>query len=359
MKICWEGFLSKQHSWSHVAQNICRQLCYDGHDVHAKSTNDYVNFPKDLSHLIKDNLENNYDMQLSYTSMINFPRYLSHGNKNRFGIWNYEFTHLPQSHIKYYTFVDKILPSSNFSYQIFANNKIPLEKLRMVHHGIELEKYKAAHPLDLNTNKKFKILANIAQPHIRKNISGLFEVFGKAFTSKDDVCLILKIVDKPAEQPFEVSFKKEFAKFNNKYKKHAECLILRNFIHEMPQLYKACDAVFTMTHAEAFYLPGLEGLAANKIVIAPRYGGQLDFLNDKNSLLINGNKMRAPAEAQYWESSLFSEMFNPDIDDAIEKLRFAYQNKDNLINSFSIESNKILNNFSWKKITNDIINIAK
>ena len=41
MKIAWEGFAGKQHSWSVVAQNICSSLNELGHQVHLKSTNGY------------------------------------------------------------------------------------------------------------------------------------------------------------------------------------------------------------------------------------------------------------------------------------------------------------------------------
>ena len=114
-----------------------------------------------------------------------------------------------------------------------------------------------------------------------------------------------------------------------------------------------------MTHAEAFYLPGLEGLASGKIIISPKYGGQLDFLSDQNSLLVTGKKIRAPAEALYWSDTIYSEMFNPDINDAVDKLRFAYENKDFCLKSFSEASKEILPNFTWQKITNDIIGISK
>ena len=109
MKICWYGFLGKSHSWSIVGQNICRQLKKHGHEVDMFSTNGLEYFPKDLKENLKGFVEEQhgltygqlnskidvcldktYDMQLSYTALKNFPYYFKRGNKNRFGIWNYE-----------------------------------------------------------------------------------------------------------------------------------------------------------------------------------------------------------------------------------------------------------------------------
>src|SRR5271155_3028351 len=108
MKICWFGFLGKNHSWSIVAQNLSREFIRMGHDVDLFSTNGTDHFPDDLKpHLkgyfdettvitpenyhdiISSKLEKQYDMQMSYTALRNFDRYFIRGDKNRFGIWNY------------------------------------------------------------------------------------------------------------------------------------------------------------------------------------------------------------------------------------------------------------------------------
>src|SRR5574338_1087989 len=120
MKICWFGFLGKNHSWSIVAQNISRELVKLGHDVDLFSTNGDQHFPDDLRPYLKGFIDENtqvtpdnfpqmvasklnatYDMQLSYTALRNFDNYFIRGNKNRFGIWNYETTILPKAFAKY------------------------------------------------------------------------------------------------------------------------------------------------------------------------------------------------------------------------------------------------------------------
>lgn len=362
MKIKIQGFCGNNHSWSYVHQNIARSFSKKGHEVHLNSTNGYEHFPSDLNHLIKSHLDDNYDMQISYTAMINFPRFLSGGSKNRFGIWNYEFTVLPnkpQPFNKFYTFTDKFLPSSNFSKEIFLQNNIPENHMEVIPHGVDLEHWSVLKPYKLNTNKKTKILANIAQPHIRKNLTGLLEAYGLAFNKDDNVCLILKVVDKPPSTSFEVSFSEIYKEFNKKYPKHAECEVIKNYIPDIGELYKATDIVFTMSHSECFYFPGLEALATNNINVCPRYGGQLDFLNDNNSLLVDGQIIRAPIAAQYWNGSPYSAMFDPSISDAVEKLRLAVSNIDDLKNKFSNHSKDILNDYTWDKVTDKILTLVK
>lgn len=354
MKVCFEQFLGKNHSWAVVGQNLARALIQQGHQIDLKSTNGYEHFPQDLQPFIKDNLNRNYDMQISYTSMTNFNKYLSHGSKNRFGIWNYEFTALPTGFAKYTQFLDKFLPSSNFSKDIFLQNGVPAEKMVMVPHGFYQEQYQTAEPMDLKIPQKIKILANVAQPHLRKNLPGLLEAYGKAFKKQDDVCLVLKVVEKKPEQAFEVRFSQCFAEFKKKFPQHAAIRILNEFIPNIASLYKACQIVFTMTHAECFWLPGLEGLASGNVVISPRYGGQLDFLNDQNSLLIEGKLVRATPAACYWKSSVYSGWFQPDMEDAVKKLRYAVANYDQL----KLFSKDVLSQYTWGNVAKQIVELC-
>ena len=119
----------------------------------------------------------------------------------------------------------------------------------------------------------------------------MFEAYGRAFNNKDDVCLTMKVVPKRegSPQPFDVDFYQILKDFKLKYPKHGEIEIITDFIEDIALLYNSCDAVFTMSHGEGFYLPGLETLGASKLNIAPKHGGQLDFLSDQNFYLLMVN----------------------------------------------------------------------
>jgi len=114
-----------------------------------------------------------------------------------------------------------------------------------------------------------------------------------------------------------------------------------------------------MAHAECFWMPGLEGLAANKIVVAPRYGGQLDFLNDENSILIDGKTMRADMRMQYWEPSPYAEVFNPDQDQAAAKLKDLITNYDDYLKKFSPKMQETAHQFTWENAAKQIIGLCK
>lgn len=378
MKICWFGFLSKNHSWSIVAQNISRELIKLGHDVDLFSTNGTQHFPNDLKPYLKgfleegtevsgenyhkeigSKLETSYDMQLSYTVLRNFCQYFVRGDKNRFGIWNYETTVLPKAFAKYHHCVDKVVPSSAFSKKIFTDNGMPEEHQVVIPHGIHIDRFQTLGKYPLKTNKKIKVLCNIAQPHLRKNIPGLLNAWGKAFTKADDVCLVLKISKKGPNPMFDIPFTEVFNKFKLQYKNHAEIEIIDTFITDIETLYNSCDVLFTMTHAECFWMPGLEAFAANKVVIAPRYGGQLDYMNDDNSVLIDGKMIRADNRMQYWEPSPYAAVFDPDVNQAATKLKDVVANYDDYLKKFSPKMQEILPEYSWTKVAERFVALCK
>ena len=103
-----------------------------------------------------------------------------------------------------------------------------------------------------------------------------------------------------------------------------------------------------------FFFPGLESIASGKLVIAPNWGGQIDFLNNDNSLLISGKETRANPKSMYWENKNNAIWFEPSIDDAVEKLKYAYNNFQNLNDKIKQQTPHIFQKYSWNNIANKI-----
>lgn len=346
MKVKIEQFLfGKNHSWAVTGKELGRALIKRGHDISFVSTDGMIEkfIPNDLKPFLKK--QDKYDCQISYTYPHNFPNYLKAG-PNRFGIWNYEFNHLPEGASKYIYGINKFCPSSKFFYDICINKNIDANKMKIIPHGVDWDKFNVE-PLKLKTEKKVKFLINFGQPHLRKNIDGTLDIYGKAFNKKDDVCLVIKGVNKKVEHDFEVNFDNIIKEFRKKYPNHGEILILNEYIPSIESLYKACDCLFMLTRAEAFFLPALEMLAAGGLVITSRYGGQLDFLNDDNSILVNGDVVRADGKSQYWKSSVYSGWFEPNEEDAISKIKDVYFNLNKIKSEKLSDLSKLKEYYSW------------
>jgi glycosyltransferase involved in cell wall biosynthesis len=363
MNVKIQQFLYANHSWSVVGWNICRSLLKLNHQVDLFPTDKDkpCHLPDDLKKYQIDKLDKQYDMQVSYTAPINFPIYLRNGNTKRFGIWAYEYLPtLPTGFSKYYKYTDKILAPSNFCRQIFINSGVPENHVLTIPHGIHLEDFENKNKYPLKTNKKIKYLVTIGQPHQRKNLPAIFEAWGRAFTKQDDVCLVFKISvqkEKIKKHSFDVDFYEIYNNFLHKYKNHAEVELITEFIPNMTELTNACDIMFSMSHCEGFYIPGLDALGAGKFNICPNYGGQLDFLNDKNSLLVSGRVIRANQSQMYWSGNPYAQMFEPNIDHAAELLKKAYNEYDSLLLDFMPSILETREVFTWDNAVKKILEI--
>ena len=347
-------------SWAIVGQNIGRAFLKAGHDVEFISTDGvqdkYV--PDDLKAHVRPIPTGTYDCQVSYTAAHNFPHYLRYGSKNRFGIWNYDGTEIPPNMIKFHKNCDKMLPSSDYARNIFLKNGVPADKLVTVPHGINLDEFVTKEKWPLKTKKTIKILLNIASPHRRKNLRNTLRAFGRAFTKDDDVCLVVKVNLKKrkdkAEGRFFVDFSDEMRRFKREFKNHAEAEVVSGFIPDLVTLYNACDIVYMLSNLECWWLPGTEAFAAGKMVVASRHGGHLHYVNDDNSLLVDGKLVRMPKTYQYWIPSVFAEMFEPDVDDGAAKLRYAVENYDALMDKFAPKMAEAVQRFTWDNVAKQI-----
>jgi glycosyltransferase involved in cell wall biosynthesis len=369
MRIKIQQFLAgKNHSWAIVGKSIGRELLKLDHDVEFYSTDgikdkyvpDYLSGRISNSHLkAKGNVmpTGSYDMQLSYTAMKNFPHYLGHGKKNRLAIYNYDGSVLPEHWVKYCQFIDKLLPSSEYSKKVFLDAKVPENKLVVVPHGIDIEDFNVE-PYKLKTKKSIKILNVCGQLHRRKNILGMLDAYGQAFTKDDDVCLVLKVADKRPTTKFEVSFKDLYKKWKSKNKNGPEVEVIYEYVDSIESLFLACDIHYSLSNIECFHIPSLQSMAAGKLTIQSNYGGSIDFMNEKNSLLVEGKVGRCPPSYQYWTPSPYAEMFIPDKDDAVEKLRYAVENYDSLISKFTPAIKETVGRYTWSNVAKQIIGLT-
>lgn len=260
-----------------------------GHEIYIKSTNNLEHFPDDLRQYlvpgyhgvlvqgpadyimengeqIKVTSQNKlpevadknfpYDLEIAYTIFYQFPRRFFPQSLARAGIWNFESSMLPPGWHLYHRAIDYILPSSQYSYDIFAKNGIPEDKMLVVPHGVDVNMFNPGiPPFELRTEKKVKFLHN-AIPHHRKLHERVLEAYLSAFSGDDDVCLVMKTKFKQPDKdkPFEVDVESVLERAFKGRKNPPEVEIINTYIPDIGSLYTACDAVVSMSAAEGFCL---------------------------------------------------------------------------------------------------------
>ena len=222
---------------------------------------------------------------------------------------------VPSTHVKkaiLNTFKDSDLPDSS---------KIISKKIHVISHGVDPCIF---YPDRTKRNKKCTFLANKGWTNVHNDRGGLqfvVQAFTEEFKKKDNVKLILK-VNKAYDQNFNV--KKavlEITKGMDK-KKLPETQITetQTGYRQLNTLYNEADIFVTASMAEGFNLPALEAMSCGLPVISTNYGGQTDFVNNKNGWLVKYKLFEQTNDVMY-EGIKWAK---PSIKDLRKKMREAF-----------------------------------
>ena len=168
----------------------------------------------------------------------------------------------------------------------------------------------------------------------RKNIPLMLKCFLQAFTNNPNPPALLL---KTNGANFSVLDRKEtIARIEEIKNKFSEADVIPNIyllhgdltIKEMAMLYNnpKIKGFVSCTHGEGFGRPMLEASCCGLPVIASKWSGQMDFLNDKESLMINGHLGEIP-DSQVWEPIVVKpgQWYNVNEADVIRKFRIFHK----------------------------------
>ena len=372
MKIRSYSWGAANLSWSNVIEELLCAAETAGHQVDFISTNGTAGMRRFNDATVISALASEramaqthtpYDLDLTFTVPNNFPDRFLKTSKVRLAITDYESHPAPADWRKWYHIPDRILPGSNWVAETLIAGGCPKEKLCVVPHGVDLAMFNpAVIPYPINTSKKFKFLC-VAEPHYRKQIDVLLDVYCSTFTSADDVCLVLKTkLFKPGEErkPFEQDLQPILAGLvKSMGRTMPEIKIINERLPSIASLYTACQAFVLMTAAEGFGVPFLESLACGLPIIAPRFSGHLDFLSDENSILCDGGTRKARSVEQYWGQTPGSQVGNPSPKKFAAAMLNVYKNYEEVKTKLMPGMMATAQQFTWANAMNKIIDVAK
>ena len=155
----------------------------------------------------------------------------------------------------------------------------------------------------------------------RKNPLGTIDAFQRAFPEKGDsrVCLVIKTMGMKDDSLWRECLRRSMIDPR---------IIILNKVYSRDELYSlmcSIDCFVSLHRAEGFGRLIAEAIVAEKQVIASKYSGSMDFLNEENAYLVDGVEIKLlPGDYHFYKRS---EWFEPDIDCAAACFSKAFSDK--------------------------------
>jgi glycosyltransferase involved in cell wall biosynthesis len=206
------------------------------------------------------------------------------------GRTTFETDRIPDGWLERCNAFDEIWVPSHFNFETFAAAGIPRHRLHILQEGVDTNHFRPGlQPLKITGTRGFNFLS-VFDWQMRKGYDVLLRAYCAEFGADEDVSLILKVstVNQPHTQLVDlVSYFIERS-LNMKLEKSPNIVLMTGMLPHarFPQLYASANAFVLPTRGEGWGRPYMEALACGRPVIATKWGGQLDFLNEENADLI-------------------------------------------------------------------------
>lgn len=222
---------------------------------------------------------------------------------------------------------DELWVPCRHNLEVFAESGIPERKMRIVGETVDFDLFSPGadpYPLEVEPGR-FVFLTNF-DFSARKGWETLLAAWGQAFTVDDPVALVLKTGSFYREAGYvEARIQTMLQqRFGPALHKLAPVYMLTDVLPaaDMPRLYAAADAYVLASRGEGWGRPYMEAQAMGLPTIASRWGGQLEFMEEDTSWLVDGSLIDVPDDAELF-NTLYAghRWFDPDIDDLAAKMR--------------------------------------
>lgn len=204
-------------------------------------------------------------------------------HKRIVGYWHYELPDVPKSWRTSFLLVDEIWVPSHFVAEAVARHTtspvyvVPHPVRRPIPSQLDREAF------GIPSNSFVYLCAfDVRSGYVRKNPCGIIRAFKRIFETSQDATLVLKITEPERAPDAMAEIMIEVGQARNIY-----IIDAKLSSEDMAALINCCDVVISLHRSEGFGLVLAEAMLLGKPVVATRWSGNVDFMTDDNSALVD------------------------------------------------------------------------
>jgi len=205
------------------------------------------------------------------------------------------------------------------------------------------------YPRKVQKNKKFTFIC-VADWSFRKGVHELATAYKLEFKPEE------------AELHFVTKYQQSFNAPVHRHRVKQECIefagnldgirfFFANYTDEqLAEMYSRSHVFVLPSKGEAWCLPACEAMACGIPCILPKIGGHRDFFDERSGWLTKG--YWGKLERLFGDSVDFyigQDFYLPDINDLRKKMRYAYENREEIEEKGAFATEHIRANFTWDK----------
>jgi len=298
------------------------------------------------------------DVQIIHLTPENFARHKISGIKN-IGYTVWETTKLPGQWVAMCNQMDEIWVPCDWNVVAFKRSgvTVPVKKVPHTFSHLSFKQSKQVERSFAIPTDRFNFYS-IFQWSARKNPDALLQAYWNEFGVDEQVCLVLKTFFHDNGLPDKERIKQHIQEIKKRLwlRETPPVVLIHDALSrdEILELHKQCNCFVLPHRAEGWGIPHFEAMAMGNCCISTHYSGNLEFMNDNNSILVNCNEtpcfsMDRPT---YNGKMMWGE---PHIDDLGKKMRICYNSYLNAKESGRSDLLKenpalVVEKFSWENV---------
>jgi glycosyltransferase involved in cell wall biosynthesis len=178
----------------------------------------------------------------------------------------------------------------------------------------------------------------------RKAPETLLRAYHRAFARRDDVLLLLKVINTDPG----VDVEREIAALNLPADGPPVAMLYNQELptHQLGSLYRSADCLVLPTRGEGWGMPIIEAMACGLPVIATDWSAQADFMTEAIAYQLRVARLiPAVAKCPYYEGFRWAE---PDEDHLVELMRHVYAHREEAQAKGAAAAREVLAKWTWR-----------